>query len=58
MKKATRKIKIRRETLRVLGGMELVAIAGGDTGDPVGGCVKPQLVDTGDPVGSCVNAKG
>jgi hypothetical protein len=63
MKKPTRKIALRRETLRVLVGIELLAAAGADgvvganadTGDPIGGCVRPRLVDTGDPVGGCVN---
>ena len=57
MKKSTRKITLRRETLRVLVGIELFLVAGAkaDTGDPVGGCIKAQLFDTGDPVGGCVN---
>jgi hypothetical protein len=47
MKKSTRKIGIRREILRVLGRIDLVAVAGGDTGDPAGGCVNAQVMDTG-----------
>jgi len=60
MKKSTRKLTLRRETFRVLAGTEFFAVAGAnaDTGDPIGGCVKRQLMDTGDPVGGCVGVKG
>jgi hypothetical protein len=59
MKKATRKLGIRRETLRVLSKLDLVA--GGNaqllgTEGPATGCqvVDAALVDTGDMNRTCV----
>jgi hypothetical protein len=65
MKKSTFKLVIRRETLRVLAGMELARVAGGgnqdaqllDSEGPATGCVKAQLLDTGGPATGCVNVK-
>ena len=54
MKKATRKIGIRRETLRVLAALDLARAATGaadaqmmDTGDINRTCVAQALADTG-----------
>jgi hypothetical protein len=65
MKKSTLKLVIRRESLRVLAGMELVRIAGGenadaqllDTGNAGTGCVNAQLLDTEGPATGCLNVK-
>jgi hypothetical protein len=46
MKRPTLKLVVRRETLRVLAGMELVRVAGG--GGPDG-----QLIDTASPANGC-----
>jgi len=51
MKKSTLKLVIRRETLRVLAGTELVRVAGGGNADA-------QQFDThGGPATGCVNGK-
>ena len=62
MKKSTFKLVIRRETLLVLAGMQLVRVVGGANADaqqldsegPVTGCVKALLPDTGSPATGCV----
>jgi hypothetical protein len=46
MKKPTLKLAVRRETLRVLAGMELVRVTGG-------GAQVALLLDSADPVASC-----
>jgi hypothetical protein len=59
MKKSMRKIAIRRETLRVLAGTELLLAGGAGAEDPsvpAGGCVR-MAGDTGAPNGGCVNFK-
>lgn len=50
MKKTKLKLMIRRETLRVVAGMELVRVAGGGNADA-------QLADTGNAGTGCVNAQ-
>jgi hypothetical protein len=50
MKKSTLKLVIRRETLRVLAGLDLVRVAGGGNADA-------QLLDTGNAGTGCVNAQ-
>jgi hypothetical protein len=65
MKKSTLKLVIRRQTLRVLAGMELVRVAGGgnadpqllDTGGPVTGCPNVKLLDSEGPATGCPNVK-
>lgn len=65
MKKTTLKLAIRRETLRVLAGMELALVAGGgnpdaqllDTGNAGTGCVNAQLLDSEGPATGCPNVK-
>jgi len=58
MKKSTLKLVIRRETLRVLAEVQLVAAVGGggarplDTGDAPTGCQSP-IVDSENPVTGC-----
>jgi hypothetical protein len=62
MKKSTFKLMIRRETLRVLAGMELVRVAGGgnadaqqlDTGNAGTGCANALRLDTEGPATGCV----
>jgi hypothetical protein len=64
MKKSTLKLVIRRETLRVLGELELVRVAGGDpnavavdTGNAGTGCPNVQAValDSGNAGTGCPN---
>jgi hypothetical protein len=64
MKRSTVKLVIRRETLRLLTGMELRLAGGGnpdaqllDTGCPATGCVNVKLLDSEGPATGCVNAK-
>ena len=65
MKKTTLKLVIRRETVRVLAGMELARVAGGgnadaqllDTEGPATGCVNAQLFDSDGPATGCPNVK-
>jgi hypothetical protein len=61
MKKSTLKLVIRRETLRLLAGMDLVRVGGGnadaqqlDTGNAGTGCPNVKLVDSEGPVTGCV----
>jgi hypothetical protein len=60
MKRSTLKLVIRRETLRLLSGMELRLAGGGvDSGNAGTGCPLVQLVDSGNAGTGCplVNVK-
>lgn len=54
MKRSTRKLVIRTETLRRLAHMELRAIVGGDSGNAGTGCpVQQKLIDSGNAGTGC-----